>query len=72
VRRIERQLDPLSDTVRNPDQIPKPTHYYRSDDEAPKRTLLRFFAFDGFISAKPVSQADEQENVDEQAEGFED
>jgi hypothetical protein len=68
------QLDPLSGTARNPDQLPEPTHYYRSDEDALKKTLLRLFGFDGRTPPKLAnqSQANGQENADEEAEGFED
>jgi len=33
------QLDPLSATARNPDQLPEPTHYYHSDDGTSSRDL---------------------------------
>jgi hypothetical protein len=67
------QLDPLSATARNPDQLPEPTHYH-SDDEALKKTLLRLFGFDGRTPPKLTnqSQADGQENADDEAEDFED
>jgi hypothetical protein len=68
------RLDPLSETARNPDQLPEPTRYYHSDNEALKNTLLRFFGFDGRTSPKLThqSQPDGQEIADEEAEDFED
>jgi hypothetical protein len=68
------QLDPLSETPRNPDQLPEPDRYYRSDDDELKKTLLRFFGFDGRIPSKLThqSQTDGQENADEEVEDFED
>jgi hypothetical protein len=68
------QIDPLSETDRNPDQLPEPTHYNRLDEEALKKTLLRLFGFDGRSSSKLThqSQANEQESADEEAEDFED
>jgi len=61
------QLDPLSETPRNPDQLPEPTTYYRGDEESLKRVLLRLFVFDGHISSKPMSQPDDEESADEEA-----
>jgi hypothetical protein len=68
------QLDPLLETARNPDQLPEPTHYYHSDEDALKKTLLRLFGFDGRTPSKLThqSQANGQEDADEEAEGFED
>jgi hypothetical protein len=64
---------PLSETASNPDQLPEPDRYYRSDEDALKKTLLRLFGFDGRIAPKLTqqSQANEQES-DEETEDFED
>ena len=61
-------------TARNPDQFPEPTRYYRSDEDAFKKTLLRLFGFDGRTAPKPTqqSQANEQQSTYEEAEDFED
>ena len=68
------QLDPLSETARNPDQLPEPDRYCRSDEEALKKTLLRLFGFDGRTPSKltHLTQGDGQENAEEESEGFED
>jgi hypothetical protein len=68
------QLDPLSGTSRNPDQLPEPDRYCRCDEDALKKTLLRLFGFDGRTPPKLThqSQANGQENADEEAEDFED
>jgi hypothetical protein len=68
------QLDPLSGTSRNPDQLPEPDRYCRSAGDSFNKTLLRFFGFDGRTSPKlnDQSQGDDQENADEEAEDFED
>ena len=68
------QLDPLSETTRNPDQLPEPDRYYRSDEDALKKALLRLFGFDGCTAPKlhHQSKANERENAEEEAEDFED
>jgi hypothetical protein len=68
------QLDPLSDSARNPDQLPEPTHYYRSDEETLKKTLLRLFGFDGRAPSMlaHLSNCNGEENADEPTEDFED
>jgi hypothetical protein len=68
------QFDPLSETARSPDQLPEPTHYYRSDKEALKKTLLRIFGFDGRTASKLThqSKANGLEDEDEEDEDFED
>jgi hypothetical protein len=67
------QLDPLSATPRDPDQLPEP-NYYRSDDDALKKTQLRLFGFDCRTPFKLAdqSEANGRENADEEAEDFED
>jgi hypothetical protein len=64
------QLDPLSETARNPDQLPEPTHY----EDALKKKLLRLFGLDGRTSPKLTqrSQGNEQESAGEEAEDVED
>jgi hypothetical protein len=73
-RRKDIRPHPLWETARNPDQHPEPDRYYRSDEDALKKTLLRFFGFDGRIPPKLAhrSQANGQENANEEAEDFED
>jgi hypothetical protein len=68
------QLDPLSETARNPDQHPEPDRYYRSDEEALKKTLLRLFGFDGRTPFKLAdqSQVNGRANAEEEIENFED
>jgi hypothetical protein len=65
------QLDPLSVTPRDPDQLPEP-NYYRSYDDALKKTQLRLFGFDGHTSSKLMLAANDQENDDEEAVDLED
>jgi hypothetical protein len=58
------QLDPLSATGHNPDQLPEPSHY-RCDENALKTTMLRLFGFDGRVLPKLNEPAKDQENTEE-------
>jgi hypothetical protein len=63
------QLDPLSPTPRHPDQLPERTHYYRADEEALKKSLLRLFGHDGHLpwklkAATAVESDDDADDAD--------
>jgi hypothetical protein len=55
----------------SPDQLPESTHYYRSDEGAPKKTLLRLFGFDGRASSK-LGDHSHAVNDETEVEDFED
>jgi hypothetical protein len=50
------QLDPLSATPGSADQNPEPSNYFRSDEDALKKLLLRLTGFNGQLPQKLATQ----------------